>query len=482
MRKLLGLLIIGLIAVIGFSLLTKHSEAAAVGRLDIIKGSADIITGEREREAKTGSNVHTEDTIRVAPGGRITVILKDGSLFRLEENTEISMQELVTSDAKLKEVTIGVTEGKIWWKTKPLAPGGSLQVETPSLVATVRGTSFNVSHLKGTSEVYVSAHSVEVSLKAAPSKKLTLTKGMKIRVREGREVADFASGASLVAQHEKSEWILFNEAEDAKLDPEEAESSSSTITSAASSAVSRQIVPSAVSSARAISSKATVVSSATAVISSSVSSKAALASSSIASTAASSSIRAVKSLLLTTADDSLAVGERTQLYVTAIYMDGGKQTIRDVLWEVNPSTVGRVDKTGIFDAKAGGTADVVAVKDTVRSNTLSISVSGQAATAPASSSAYSKPAKTLLRIAVSYTKNPPPPTFAGGLPTANFTATGYYSDESTAVITSQVSWSVSGTAGGSITQAGYYTPKQQGSDTVTAVSQNIEGVATISIP
>jgi len=61
-------------------------------------------------------------------------------------------------------------------------------------------------------------------------------------------------------------------------------------------------------------------------------------------------------------------------------------------------------------------------------------------------------------------------------------ATGYYSNESTQNITTQVQWTVTGSAGGTISQAGYYQPSSAGSATIYATSGNTNGSTTLNIP
>ena len=184
----------------------------------------------------------------------------------------------------------------------------------------------------------------------------------------------------------------------------------------------------------------------------------------------------MKSLILTAEKTDVTVGGRTPLYVTEVYADGGKNFTHNVTWEISPPLSARVDKAGIFDAKVAGTTTIVALQGGLRSNAVQIQISEQAA--PQSSSV----SPTLQRIAVTYVKNNPSPNAGSSLPTANFTATGYYSDGSTATVTNDVQWNVSGTAGGAVTQSGYYQPKTRGTDTVSATRDGINGSTSISIP
>ena len=76
-------------------------------------------------------------------------------------------------------------------------------METPSLVATVRGTSFNVSYTGISHDVYVSRHAVDVTLRSSMSGSQTVTAGRILRVREEHLIQDIGSGASILPQNKK---------------------------------------------------------------------------------------------------------------------------------------------------------------------------------------------------------------------------------------------------------------------------------------
>ena len=80
MRKFIGLVVVLVVIALGVMYATQQTSAA-IGKLDILQGSAEIVTGDKATPARTGADLRQEDTVRVAPGGRVTVILNDGCLL-----------------------------------------------------------------------------------------------------------------------------------------------------------------------------------------------------------------------------------------------------------------------------------------------------------------------------------------------------------------------------------------------------------------
>ena len=479
MRKLAILIVIAVLVVFGILFFREQTRAASIGTIDILRGSADIVRGEQATEAKTGTEVRLTDAIKVADGGRAAIILKDGSVFRLEAGSTVRIEELLYNGDKLQRANVDIEEGKIWWNTMPLSNGGNVEVETPTLVATVRGTSFNTSYLNKTSTVYVSTHTVIASLQSDRSKALTLTGGMLLEVHDDTAKEDFAKGPVFVPQWDKNDWILFNEREDRRLALQRGEnissmSSASSIESGTSSLSSRRQQASVAANptssvapvirVSSISSKATVSSRTSSGRSSVTSSKSAAVTSSSAAPATQTLTR----LALTAEQTQLDINQFTILHVTAFYSDGSKKEIQDATWSIEPAN-GTIENNR-FLAKKSGTVFVVAQKEGMKSNYLEITVREPQA-----------PQKVLESLTINYTKVPPPDG-SRELPTATFSVIANYSDGSTADVTPSVGWDISGTAQGTITQKGEYKPGTQGTDTVTASFEQKTGSAQIVIP
>jgi ferric-dicitrate binding protein FerR (iron transport regulator) len=99
------------------------------GRLSYVLGDVFI----NENPASEGDAVTEGDVIRTGPDSAADVEIKDFSIFHIKENTEIEVENILTSP-KLK-----VKKGWFLIIVKKDAP---LEVGTPTVLAGVRGTVF----------------------------------------------------------------------------------------------------------------------------------------------------------------------------------------------------------------------------------------------------------------------------------------------------------------------------------------------------
>jgi hypothetical protein len=458
MKKLLPvLLLLGAIAVA--LLLWNNTAKAAIGNLNIYTGSAQILRGQKAVPGVTGAPVRISDVLRTADDSRVSVILRDGSVFRIEAGSEVRIEEIAYAGGSLATVEAQVSQGRMWWKVEPLTEGGNVNVETPTLVATVRGTSFDVSYQPGVSRLYVSTSAVQASLKEDRTITRTVTGGYVLTIRDGSAAQDMKQGPVPLPQGQKDDWTLFNEAEDAKL-------TGTVVTSSSTMSSSRNPT----SSARSVASSARPASAAAKALSSSPRSSRAPSSAAKSSIASSAASVTLTKLQLAAKNTTMLINETNQLTLTATYSDGTTSTKpANVRWKLQPETAGGVDSGWRFKAVQEGKVMVSAYIDALYSNAVTITVQSSQ-TPPA--------APKVTAVSVSFVKE----GRTQGFPPAQFTAIARYDDGHTEDVTTRVTWSISGTAKGTITQSGYYTATNQGSDTVSAVFDSVTGSATINMP
>ncbi|MDP3158216.1 MAG: Ig-like domain-containing protein [Archangium sp.] len=161
---------------------------------------------------------------------------------------------------------------------------------------------------------------------------------------------------------------------------------------------------------------------------------------------------------------SLPRGRTANLVATGTYSDASTQVLTtQVTWSSATPAVASVSSTGLATALTEGSS--------VISATLG-SVTGQATltVGPAA----------LVSIAVT----PSTPTLAAGA-TQQFIATGTYSDASTAIITTQVTWASSATAAVGISNAagseGVATAVAAGSSTISATAGSVSGSTVVTV-
>ena len=438
MNKKLGIAV-GVIVVLvaGAFFYFYNSASAAVGNLNIYNGSAEVVHGGATIPGTNGTAINLSDVINVGADSRVSIILKDGTEVRLEAGTRIAVSDITYNGAKLSSAVFDLTSGEAWSHVAPLASGGTFEVETPTVVATVRGTNFDVSYGGAVSNVHVSTHAVWIALRSDLTHILQLNAGDFILIHDNAAAADFAAGAQ--SNFTQNDWSTFNENLDA---PVESDPSATVTSTPATPTTTTQTPPKPTPPPAATSSQP-------------------------------ASGPVLKSLTLSVQNASINQNETLSLTVMANYSSGAATDVtKQVAWQLSPA-LNIVDTQGNLHGTFVGTTVVTAMLGGVKSNSLTISVQ-----------AVQQQPVTLRSITVSCQK-------IGGsgqsvtyysLPTAQCAAAGTYSNDSTQDVSSQVNWAASGTAAGAIDTTGYYRPESQGTATITAILGNITGSAQIAIP
>jgi phage tail protein X len=91
--------------------------------------------------------LYGKDEIKVFAKSRAELILDNQSVMRLSENTVLTLHQLEEDPVSQKETTrMGVSFGKLWTRaTKLFNPASRLEVRTPTAIAGVQGTTYQVS-------------------------------------------------------------------------------------------------------------------------------------------------------------------------------------------------------------------------------------------------------------------------------------------------------------------------------------------------
>ena len=176
----------------------------------------------------------------------------------------------------------------------------------------------------------------------------------------------------------------------------------------------------------------------------------------------------LSSIAVTPATQSLAAGTNLQFLATGTYSDNSTQDITSLVsWTSSNVTFATISSgagtRGLARGVAPGTVTITAVLGTVAGvTTLTVNNA------------------TLSSIAV----NPVTPVIAAGT-TQQFTATGTYSNGSTANLTTQVTWSSSATTFATISNAagsiGLASALNRGSTTITATLGTVSGATTLVV-
>ncbi|MBI2869173.1 MAG: Ig-like domain-containing protein, partial [Chloroflexi bacterium] len=189
---------------------------------------------------------------------------------------------------------------------------------------------------------------------------------------------------------------------------------------------------------------------------------AALSASEVAVGYAYSGERTLASIAVTPASTSVGVGKTRQFTATAVFSDGSTEDIRgaaDIVW-TSSTAKASVSSTGLATGLELGSTLITAARAGVTSNQAVLSVT----------------AAELSSITVS----PDAPTVPLGrsLP---FSATGVYSDGSSANLTALATWSSSVTAKATISSSGVATGRATGTTTIAAAYSGVSGSTVLTV-
>lgn len=214
-HKFFILAIIGLGILILGGLIFLQVASASVGNLQVYQGSAEIVRDGKTQSGKTGTDVHFKDTIKTPKGATVAIVLKDSSVVRLEAGSEVEIEELSYQGQKIKQASFKLKLGRLWSRVAPLEKDGQFEVETPTVVAAIRGTSFNTTYKAALTGIYVYQKKLTVSLKTGQSQ--TVNTGLLLQMRNDKLEEDFLLGPKMPDASFFDSWIRFNQEEDDRI-------------------------------------------------------------------------------------------------------------------------------------------------------------------------------------------------------------------------------------------------------------------------
>jgi uncharacterized protein YjdB len=168
----------------------------------------------------------------------------------------------------------------------------------------------------------------------------------------------------------------------------------------------------------------------------------------------------LSSISVTPVNPGIPAGNTVQAAASGTYSDGTSRDITpQVTWNSSDTSVATVNSSGLATAVAAGSATITATSGSISGNTtltVTAAILSSLAVAPATAS-----------IVVGTTQP--------------FTAAGTYSDGSTQNITTQVTWTSSGTGTATITSSGLATALAAGFATITASASGKLATATLTV-
>ena len=134
---------------------------------------AKIISSHGESKAAKGAILHESDRIQTGKKSLIDIVLPQNIVIRINENSTAEMKEFGIGEGKTQKDTVLLQRGTLFAKVAKLEKNSSFAVQTPTMVAGVRGTQFMTqSDEKGISKVAVLEGKVEVKSKSGEKKEV----------------------------------------------------------------------------------------------------------------------------------------------------------------------------------------------------------------------------------------------------------------------------------------------------------------------
>lgn len=243
MKKLiiLGVILVIIAAVLAFfgvrAVTATPDIEVPVVILEIDEGGVEVwpADGNTWERVRDGHEISTGDRVRTLDSSAASIIFFDNSVMRLDENTEITLTELhIDSENYLdQDVDVELLSGRVWSRIMNLLDlDSTYEVETSSVVATVRGTAFSMSvGDRGETEVDVTESQVALTMFKATSDtgEIIKTNPKKINIGAGQFIkrgptkntkpGEFVDIANINPQQIneerlKSNWYLKNIAKD----------------------------------------------------------------------------------------------------------------------------------------------------------------------------------------------------------------------------------------------------------------------------
>lgn len=126
---------------------SELSEKILKTKVTLVIGHAYILRDDSPAKIKIkiGQYIMPNDVIITGKGSAVNVVIAKRGLFKIKQNSNVSLKNLIKVDDDNNIASIKVTAGKIVLGLQKLKKNSSFEVETPTAVAGVRGTSFMVS-------------------------------------------------------------------------------------------------------------------------------------------------------------------------------------------------------------------------------------------------------------------------------------------------------------------------------------------------
>ena len=216
-RSLMIIAFIVIISIIGFVWSTTldsdvftdvYTDDVTKAQLFIDYGNVQIKhAGESWSSAENGMNLYESDTVKTGDNTSASVILFESSVIRLDSNTEVTLQEIY-QEVEETNVLIKQESGRTWNTVSKISGIDNYEVQTPTTVASVRGTAFVVIVQPNGTTYYGVAHGV---LNVSSVTNDTVQGYIDINENESIVIfIDMVNKSLEVKPFDKDDWVIEN--------------------------------------------------------------------------------------------------------------------------------------------------------------------------------------------------------------------------------------------------------------------------------
>jgi uncharacterized cupin superfamily protein len=135
----IAFIIIGIIALIGLGSYFTFRSNVTSALLKVNSGNVMVDSGNGYESITGEVALGITDKVKTGEDGRATLVLFESFIQIIDPNTELSVEKLANENPKIKQAA-----GTTWNKFTSLTGMKSIEVETPTSVAIVRGTGYTV--------------------------------------------------------------------------------------------------------------------------------------------------------------------------------------------------------------------------------------------------------------------------------------------------------------------------------------------------
>lgn len=186
---------VGVFAAFGVVALTQNpiDDWQGTVELQVLNAEVSVKQGNLDYQEVADNMILEEgDMIKTDLNGEAEILIGEGSVIRLSPNTEITINASTLNSLWEQDVNVSVNKGKIWFRILKIFDKNSVwEVETPNVVATVRGTAFGIEVLDNDEmEVFVAESEVVIENKndKMPLRKAIAVAGQKMSVNKNFKV------------------------------------------------------------------------------------------------------------------------------------------------------------------------------------------------------------------------------------------------------------------------------------------------------